>query len=220
MIDDRLTTVHNHVRMQPDFSPAAGETIGQRLKRLRLDRGLSQRELAAPASPTPISPGSRQAPGSRRSRRSGASRRSWASPPTTSRPAPQLDPAAEREIRLSDLELAIRLGEWDGVEEPLDAAVAEAVADGDHASALRGRVALATLASERRDYAKAATLLEAALETSRLHRKSGTTSTHNLGRVLTEAGRPQEAVELFERCLGGRSKRRGRRSLDARYAMR
>jgi len=27
---------------------AAGETIGQRLKRLRLERGLSQRELAAP----------------------------------------------------------------------------------------------------------------------------------------------------------------------------
>src|SRR5213592_858013 len=34
--------------MHPDQSPAAGETIGQRLKRLRLERGLSQRELAAP----------------------------------------------------------------------------------------------------------------------------------------------------------------------------
>ena len=34
--------------MHPDHSSAAGETIGQRLKRLRLERGLSQRELAAP----------------------------------------------------------------------------------------------------------------------------------------------------------------------------
>ena len=35
-------------RMRLDSLPAAGETIGERLKRLRLDRGLSQRELAAP----------------------------------------------------------------------------------------------------------------------------------------------------------------------------
>src|SRR6184192_3400817 len=34
--------------VQPDASPAAGETIGPRLKRLRLERGLSQRELSAP----------------------------------------------------------------------------------------------------------------------------------------------------------------------------
>src|SRR5258708_16719706 len=34
--------------MHPDSPPAAGETIGERLKRLRLDRGLSQRDLAAP----------------------------------------------------------------------------------------------------------------------------------------------------------------------------
>src|SRR3954465_11324422 len=32
----------------PDQSQAVGETIGQRLKRLRLDRGMSQRELASP----------------------------------------------------------------------------------------------------------------------------------------------------------------------------
>src|SRR2546423_5290827 len=32
----------------PDQSHVAGETIGQRLKRLRLDRHMSQRELAAP----------------------------------------------------------------------------------------------------------------------------------------------------------------------------
>ena len=35
-------------QMHSDAPPAAGETIGERLKRLRLERGLSQRELAAP----------------------------------------------------------------------------------------------------------------------------------------------------------------------------
>src|SRR6184192_4858842 len=34
--------------VQPDASPAAGETIGERLKRLRLEKGFSQRELSAP----------------------------------------------------------------------------------------------------------------------------------------------------------------------------
>src|SRR5207253_9696798 len=37
-------------QMSSDSAPAAGETIGQRLKRLRLERGLSQRELAAPGA--------------------------------------------------------------------------------------------------------------------------------------------------------------------------
>src|SRR4051794_41936074 len=38
----------NVAEVEADGSPAAGETIGERLKRLRLERGLSQRELAAP----------------------------------------------------------------------------------------------------------------------------------------------------------------------------
>ena len=34
--------------MHPESPQAAGETIGERLKRLRLEKGFSQRELAAP----------------------------------------------------------------------------------------------------------------------------------------------------------------------------
>ena len=44
-----MTTAAPAVRIalvKPETPPAAGETIGQRLKRLRLERGLSQRELA------------------------------------------------------------------------------------------------------------------------------------------------------------------------------
>jgi len=46
-----LTTKSEGVRIvivTSETTPAADETIGQRLKRLRLERGLSQRELAAP----------------------------------------------------------------------------------------------------------------------------------------------------------------------------
>src|SRR4051794_41235784 len=38
----------NVAEVEADGSPAAGEAIGERLKRLRLERGLSQRELSVP----------------------------------------------------------------------------------------------------------------------------------------------------------------------------
>jgi transcriptional regulator with XRE-family HTH domain len=145
--------------MHSDLSPAAGETIGQRLKRLRLERSLSQRELAAPgvsyAYISRIEAGTRQ-PSVKALRRLATKLNVSADYLETGL---EIDPAADREIRLSDLELAVRLGEWDNVEEPLRAAIDEAVADGDRASALRARVALATLAAERRDHTKAITLL-------------------------------------------------------------
>jgi tetratricopeptide (TPR) repeat protein len=218
VIDDLVTTLHNPIRMPPDLSPAAGETIGQRLKRLRLDRGLSQRELAAPgvsyAYISRIEAGTRQ-PSVKALRRLAAKLEVSADYLET---GSQIDPAADREIRLSDLELAVRLGELDGVEELLNAAVAEAVADGDHASALRARVALATLAAEQRQYAKAATLLEAALEDEPFAPAERYDIYHNLGRIYTDAGRPQDAVELFERCMAA-VEDSGNTGLTARYAM-
>jgi transcriptional regulator with XRE-family HTH domain len=205
------------MQMPTDFSPAAGETIGQRLKRLRLDRGLSQRELAAPgvsyAYISRIEAGTRQ-PSVKALRRLATKLEVSADYLET---GSQIDPAADREIRLSDLELAVRLGEWDGVEEPLNAAVAEAVGDGDHASALRARVALATLASQRREPSKAAALLEAALEDEPFAPAERYDIYHNLGRMYTEAGRPKDAVDLFERCMAA-VEANGDVSIAARYA--
>jgi transcriptional regulator with XRE-family HTH domain len=217
MIDDQVTTVHNHEQMEADLSPAAGETIGQRLKRLRLDKGLSQRELAAPgvsyAYISRIEAGTRQ-PSVKALRRLAANLGISADYLET---GSKIDPAADREIRLSDLELAVRLGEWDGVEEPLNAAVAEALADGDRASALRARVALATLAAERREHSRAAELLEAALEDEPFAPIERYDIYQNLGRMYTEAGRPQDAVDLFERCVAA-VEASGDASLAARYA--
>ena len=106
-----MATGKNAVRCNSDAPPAAGETIGERLKRLRLERGLSQRELAAPgvsyAYISRIEAGTRQ-PSVKALRRLAAKLGVSADYLET---GSDLDPAAARELRLSDLELAIRLGE-------------------------------------------------------------------------------------------------------------
>ena len=203
--------------MNPESPPAAGETIGERLKRLRLDRGLSQRELAAPgvsyAYISRIEAGTRQ-PSVKALRRLAVKLNVSAD---FLERGSDLDPEAERELRLSDLELAIRLGEWDGIDVPLQAAVEEAVAAGDRAATLRARVALATLAQERREHSKAAELLEAALLEEPFAPAERFDIYANLGRAYNEAGRSQDAVDLFERCMDACATD-GDASTEARYA--
>src|SRR5436309_1366904 len=138
--------------VQPDASPAAGETIGERLKRLRLERGLSQRELAAPgvsyAYISRIEAGTRQ-PSVKALRRLAG--KLGVSADYLERGS-DLDPVSERELRLADLELAVRLGDSNGVDEALAAIVDDALQAGDLTAARRGRVALASLALERGGY--------------------------------------------------------------------
>src|SRR6185437_12793668 len=145
--------------MNPERSPAAGETIGQRLKRLRLERGFSQRELAAPgvsyAYISRIEAGTRQ-PSVKALRRLAAKLGVTADYLET---GSDLDAEAARELRLSDLELAIRLGESDGAQAGLEELAAEAVATGDRRTLLRANVALAALAAERGEHGGAAELL-------------------------------------------------------------
>src|SRR5947209_17185396 len=97
--------------VQPDASPAAGETIGQRLKRLRLERGFSQRELAAPgvsyAYISRIEAGTRQ-PSVKALRRLASK---LAVTPDYLETGSSIDPDSARELRLADLELTIRLGD-------------------------------------------------------------------------------------------------------------
>jgi transcriptional regulator with XRE-family HTH domain len=205
-------------QMRLDSLPAAGETIGERLKRLRLERGYSQRELAAPgvsyAYISRIEAGTRQ-PSVKALRRLAVKLNVSAD---YLERGSDLDPEAERELRLSDLELAIRLGEWDGIDAPLQAALDEAISAGDRAATLRGRVALATLAQERREHARAAELLEAALKDEPFAPIERFDIYANLGRAYTEAGRPQEAVNLFESCIEA-CERDGDTTTETRYAV-
>jgi transcriptional regulator with XRE-family HTH domain len=204
--------------MQPDSPPAAGETIGERLKRLRLERGLSQRELAAPgvsyAYISRIEAGTRQ-PSVKALRRLAAKLGVSADYLET---GSDLDPAAARELQLSDLELAIRLGEIDGAEAALEAAKSEADAAGDRSAALRARVALAQIALETGGEERAVSLLEEALADEVFAPVDRFDIYANLGRAYAGAGRPDRAAALYEQCLEGVAEVGGDPSLEARYA--
>jgi Predicted transcriptional regulator with C-terminal CBS domains len=203
--------------MHADQSPAAGETIGQRLKRLRLERGLSQRELAAPgvsyAYISRIEAGTRQ-PSVKALRKLSGKLGVTADYLET---GSNLVSAEARELRLSDLELAVRLGEWQDLEIPLEGVLSEALAAGDQVAATRARIALAALLQERGDFDRAATLLEETVEDEPFMPVEHFDIYTRLGRAYATSGRTKQAAELFERCMEG-VEEVGESTLAARYA--
>ena len=198
--------------------PAAGESIGQRLKRLRLEHGLSQRELASPgvsyAYISRIEAGTRQ-PSVKALRRLAAKLGVSAEYLET---GSQLDPAEQRELRLADLELAVRLSQSEGIEEQLEALVDDAILAGDNACALRGRVALAAVALESGRYAHAVDLLEAAIQGDPFLPIERFDIYAALGRAYAASGRADRAVDLFERCIRQVRESDGDSTIDARYS--
>jgi transcriptional regulator with XRE-family HTH domain len=204
--------------MTSDLSPAAGETIGQRLKRLRLDRGLSQRELAAPgvsyAYISRIEAGTRQ-PSVKALRRLAAKLGVTADYLET---GSQLAPSEQRELRLADLELALRLGDPAEVKEDLTALLDEALAVGDKTATMRARVALASVAGETAEWTEAVRLLEDALEGELFAPVDRFEIYSYLGRCYAFSGRAHDAVDLYERCIAGVGETGGDPALEARYA--
>ncbi|MFL5913622.1 MAG: helix-turn-helix domain-containing protein [Gaiellaceae bacterium] len=202
--------------MKPETPPAAGETIGQRLKRLRLERGLSQRELAAPgvsyAYISRIEAGTRQP--SVKALRKLAAKLGVSADFLES--GSELDPESARELRLSDLELAVRLGDGDGSEAPLVQLLAEAEAAADTACAFRARVALAAVREDHADLPGAIELLEGAVAKEFSNPVEHVDVYSQLGRAYAAVGRTQQAVELFEHCLDACA---DSTSAEARYAV-
>jgi transcriptional regulator with XRE-family HTH domain len=187
--------------MSSEGSPAAGETIGQRLKRLRLEQRFSQRELAAPgvsyAYISRIEAGTRQ-PSVKALRRLAAKLGVTADYLET---GSDLDAESARELRLTDLELAIRLGEPEGAQAGLEELAAEALAAGDRRTLLRANVALAALAADRGEHGGAAELLESALAGEAFDPYGLSDIYAQLAHAYAFSGRTSAAVELFERCL-------------------
>jgi transcriptional regulator with XRE-family HTH domain len=187
--------------MSLDGTPAAGETIGQRLKRLRLERGLSQRELAAPgvsyAYISRIEAGTRQ-PSVKALRRLAAKLGVTADYLET---GSDLDDDSARELRLSDLELAVRLGESEDVEPKLVELARESAAAGDRRTHLRTNVALAAIAQERGDARQAVQRLEHALEDEPFDPAGLADIYSQLARAYHAAGSTHLSVDLFQRCL-------------------
>src|SRR5437870_12289803 len=122
---------------------SAGESIGQRLRRLRLEEGLSQRELAGPgvsyAYVSRIEGGQRR-PSLRAirvlARKLGVSAQYLETGSMTTS-------EEDREIRLSDAELRLRLGDdFAAAEDSLREVLEEARSVGDQESATRAQIAL------------------------------------------------------------------------------
>ena len=178
------------------------ETIGQRLRRLRHERGLSQRELASPGVSYAYI--SRIEAGARRpsvkalrmlARKLGVS----ADYLETGSEIRDVD---ERELRITDAELGLRLDEeTDQAETALLRLRDEAVAAGDAIAASRASLALGLASAAAGRNADAIERLEAGLEVSPVSPSLRPDVFATLGRAYTATSRPDLAVELFERCL-------------------
>jgi transcriptional regulator with XRE-family HTH domain len=177
------------------------ETVGQRLKRLRLARGLSQRELASPgvsyAYISRIEAGTRQ-PSVKALRRLAVK---LGVSPEYLETGSDLDPAEARELRLADAELALRLEQSAVSENTVREVLEDALTAGDAVNAARARIALGFAAYARGDYAEAAVRLEAAIAVERPSAVDRIDVYADLGYAYALMGAPDRAVALYESCL-------------------
>jgi tetratricopeptide (TPR) repeat protein len=167
---------------------------------LRLDRGLSQRELASPgvsyAYISRIEAGARR-PSVKALRQLG---RKLNVSPEYLETGSDLREVDQRELRLADAELELRLGQAGRkTETALEEILKEAVAAGDSGGALRARVALGLAAASAGRNAEAVERLEQTVEELSPARRPDVYEA--LGRSYAALGNPGTAVELFASCL-------------------
>src|SRR5919206_4136580 len=137
-------------KMRPCMRGSEGQTepIGQRLRRLRLERRLSQRDLSSPgvsyAYISRIEAGARR-PSVKALRQ--LARKLQVSPEYLETGSDLRD-VDERELRLADAELALRLGQLsEETEQTLRELLEEATSAGDTKSGVRAKVALGLAAA-------------------------------------------------------------------------
>jgi transcriptional regulator with XRE-family HTH domain len=181
---------------------AVTESVGERLKRLRLERGLSQRDISSPgvsyAYISRIEAGART-PSVKALRMLAKKLHVSVEYLETGRDVAESE---QRELRLGDAELAIRLGEdTREAEHALLDVRDEALAAGDTIGAARALVGLGFAAAVRGQHLDAVERLEESLEMHRAspHLRPDVYAT--LGQSYTALGAPGRAVKLFEDCL-------------------
>jgi transcriptional regulator with XRE-family HTH domain len=181
--------------------PATPETIGERLRRLRTDRGLSQRELAAPgvsyAYISRIEAGTRQ-PSVKALRKLAAKLEVTTEYLENGR---DLDESEARELRLADAELALRLAPTPAADAELRSLLAAALAARDATHAARAHLALGLAADDRADHAAAVAEIEAALALEPPSPLDRLDVYATLGRAYSALGDPRAAIRLYERCV-------------------
>lgn len=194
------------------------ETIGRRLRRLRLERGLSQRELSGPgityAYISRIEAGSRQ-PSVKAlrmlARKLGVTLEYLET--GSGLPADQL-----RELRLAEQELRLRLdGDADLAE--ARAILVEAEAELDVAALIRARILLGFIASAAGDQLGTIEQLSRVIGSELVRPSSRPDVYATLGHAYALAGLPDQAVALFEHALEELSRLEpGNRAAEVRYA--
>src|SRR5437763_14656729 len=157
----RSSVCQNHEAVDVTRGPDPAETIGHRLRRLRLERGLSQRELAGPgvsyAYISRIEAGARQP--SVKALRKLAQKLGVSTDYLETGSEVRADEL--RELRLSEAELKLRLEQHPAASAEEFAALLEESRDaGDAQGVLRARLGLGEAAARRGDYGDAVGQLE------------------------------------------------------------
>lgn len=178
------------------------ESIGERLRRLRSERGFSQRELSAPgvsyAYISRIEAGTRQ-PSVKALRK--LARKLGVSPEYLETGS-ELGDSARREIVLADAEIELRLaGAGGDAERRLRELVTDAEEAGDRQAATRVRIALASAAAGDGRVDDAAKLLEEVVADDSVTPAARPDVYARLGQLYLSRGEARRAAELFERCL-------------------
>ena len=178
------------------------ETIGQRLRRLRHERGLSQRELSSPgvsyAYISRIEAGARR-PSVKALRMLAKKLGVSADYLETGSEIRDID---QRELRIADAELQLRLSDDPAeAEAKLETLREEAITAGDSLAAARANIALGLAAAAAGRNADAIDRLESGLQMAPISPSGRPDVYATLGRAYAATSRPDKAVEVFERSL-------------------
>jgi transcriptional regulator with XRE-family HTH domain len=184
----------------PSDSPREG--VGARLKRLRLERGFSQRDLSSPgvsyAYISRIEAGART-PSVKALRKLSQKLGVSVEYLETGRDIRDVD---DRELRLTDAELELRLeGDTRAAEQKLEKLLEESRAAGDGTSATRAAIGLGFAAAFRGNHLDAVERLETALDQEPPSPQMRPDVYSTLGQSYAALGAADRAARLFERCL-------------------
>jgi len=194
-----LTSSYREDNIRRVTDGAVDETIGGRVRRLRIERGMSQRALSGPgisyAYVSRIEGGQRN-PSLKAIRLLARKLGVTAEYLETGAKIPA---AKELELRIADAELELRLGrDTEHAEATLTAVIDERPGGPEEA---RARAALGILASRRGDNAQAIRQLEAATDSSLVRPERRSDVYETLATAYVATGAPNKAITLLERCL-------------------
>lgn len=181
---------------------ARKETVGERLRRLRRERGLSQRDISGPghsyAYVSRIEGGQRE-PSLRALRK--LARRLGVTVEYLEK-GERTPEAVDRDLRLSDAELKLRLeGDLRKAEDTFRAVLREAVPAGDEWAETRARLGLGLALAENGKYHEAMGHLQAVIDSGGVTLVARPDAYAAFGRALVALGRQGQAVDFFRGCL-------------------